>query len=57
MWGALSDERTVCRLQLLLALASEVIFGSESRKTRGYILLSQIQDFPFRHLRRLAGSR
>jgi hypothetical protein len=28
MWGALSDERTgVCRLQLLLALASAVIFG------------------------------
>jgi hypothetical protein len=47
----------VCRLQFLLALASAVIFGSESRKTRGHILLSQIQDFPFRCLLRLAGSR
>jgi hypothetical protein len=30
----------VCRLQLLLVLASTVIFGSESRRTRGHILLS-----------------
>jgi hypothetical protein len=36
-----------CRLQLLLALASAVIFGSESRGTRDHILLSQIWDFPF----------
>jgi hypothetical protein len=34
----------VCRLQLLLA-ASAVIFESESRRTRGHILLSQIRDF------------
>jgi hypothetical protein len=47
----------VCRLQLLLALASAVIFGSESRRTLGHILLSQIRDFPFRRLLRLAGSR
>jgi hypothetical protein len=47
----------VCRLQLLLALASAVIFGSESRWTRGHTLLSQIRDFPFRRLLRLAGSR
>jgi hypothetical protein len=47
----------VCRLQLLLGLASAVIFGSESRRTRGHILLSQIRDFPFRHLLRLTGSR
>jgi hypothetical protein len=47
----------VCRLQLLLALSSAVIFGSESRRTRGHILLSQIRDFPFRRLLRLAGSR
>jgi hypothetical protein len=47
----------VCRLQLLLALASAVIFGSESRRTRGHILLSQIRDFPFRRFLRLAGSR
>jgi hypothetical protein len=47
----------VCRLQLLLALASVVVFGSESRKTRGHSLLSQIWDFPFRRLLRLAESR
>jgi hypothetical protein len=37
----------VCRLQLLLALARAVIFGSEPRGTRGHIVLFQIQDFPF----------
>jgi hypothetical protein len=47
----------VCRLQLQLTLASAVIFVSESRRTRGHILLSQIRDFPFRRLLRLAGSR
>jgi hypothetical protein len=47
----------VCRLQLLLALASAVIFGPESHRTRGHILLSQIRDFPFRRLLRQAGSR
>jgi hypothetical protein len=47
----------VCRLQLLLALARAVIFGSESRRTRDHILLSQIRDFPFRCLLRLAGLR
>jgi hypothetical protein len=56
MWGALSDERTG-RLQLLLPLACAVIFGSESRGTRDHILLSQIRDFPFRRLLRLAGLR
>jgi hypothetical protein len=33
----------VCRLQLLLVLASAVIFGSESRRTRGQILLSRLK--------------
>jgi hypothetical protein len=47
----------VCRLQLQLTLASAVIFGSESCRTRGHSLLSQIRDFPFRRLLRLAGSR
>jgi hypothetical protein len=42
----------VCRLQLQLALASAVIFGSEFRRTRDHILLSQIWDFPFRCLLR-----
>jgi hypothetical protein len=43
----------VCRLQLLLDLASAVIFGSESRGTREHILLPQIPDFPIRRLLRL----
>jgi hypothetical protein len=41
----LTRER-VCRLQLLLVLASTIILGSGSRVTRDYILLSQIRDFP-----------
>jgi hypothetical protein len=36
----------VCRLQLLLVLASAVISGFESRGTRDHILLSQIRDSP-----------
>jgi hypothetical protein len=44
MWGALCDERTGLRLQLLLNLASAVILGSYSRGTRDHILLSQIRD-------------
>jgi hypothetical protein len=39
MWGALSDERRICRLQLQLALASAVILGYESRGTHDRILL------------------
>jgi hypothetical protein len=46
--GALSLTRgRVWRLQLLLALASAVILGSESLGTRDRILLSQIWDFLF----------
>jgi hypothetical protein len=45
--GALSLTRgRVCRLQLLLVLASAVILGSESRGTRDHILLSLIWDSP-----------
>jgi hypothetical protein len=33
----------ICRLQLLLVLASAVIFGSEARRTRGHILLSRLK--------------
>jgi hypothetical protein len=36
----------VCRLQLLLGLASAVIIRSESRGTHDHILLPQIRDFP-----------
>jgi hypothetical protein len=57
-YGALTLTRVrVCRLQLLLALVSTVILGSESCGTRDYILLSQIWDFPFCRLLRLAGLR
>jgi hypothetical protein len=47
----------VCVLCMLLALASAVFLGSESLGTRDHILLSQIWDFPFRRLLRLAESR
>jgi hypothetical protein len=36
----------VCRLQLLLVLASAVILRSDSRGTHDHILLSQIRDSP-----------
>jgi hypothetical protein len=36
----------VCRLQLLLALASAVILGSESPRTHDHILLCQFRDSP-----------
>jgi hypothetical protein len=56
--GELSLTRgRVCRLQLLLALASAFIFGTDSRRTRDNILFSQSRDFPFRRLLRLAGLR
>jgi hypothetical protein len=38
------SRRRVCRLQLLLALASAVIHRSESPGNHDHILLSQIQD-------------
>jgi hypothetical protein len=56
--GALSLTRgRVCRLQLLLVLASAVILRSESHGTRDHILLPQIRDFVFLRLLRLAGLR
>jgi hypothetical protein len=57
-YSALSLTRgRVCNLLLLLALASAVIFGFESRGTCEHILLSQIRDFSIRRLLRLAGLR
>jgi hypothetical protein len=47
----------VCLLNMLLVLASAVFLRSESFGTRDHILLSQIWDFHFRCLLRLAGSR
>jgi translation elongation factor EF-Tu-like GTPase len=37
----------VCHLQVLLALISSFILGSESRRTRDHVLLSQIRDVLF----------
>jgi hypothetical protein len=57
-FGALSLTRwRACRLRFLLGLASAVILESHSRWTRDHILLSQIRNFLFRRLLRLAGSR
>jgi hypothetical protein len=57
-YGALSLARGwVCRLQLLLGLASTIIFGSDSCETRDHILQSQIRDLPFLRILRLAGIR
>jgi hypothetical protein len=42
---------------MLLALASAVIFGSESLGTHDHILLSQFRGFPFRRPLWLAGLR
>jgi hypothetical protein len=47
----------VCHLQLLLALASAFNLGSKPRGTRDHILLSQIRDFTFYRILRLAGLR
>jgi hypothetical protein len=56
--GALSPMRgRICLLYILLALAIMVFLSFESLGTRDHILLSQIWDFPFRRLLRLAGSR
>jgi hypothetical protein len=50
IWALSLTRGLVCRFQLLLALASTVIFGSESRGARDRISLSQVQDFPIRRL-------
>jgi hypothetical protein len=59
LWGALSGERTGLPFVLLYAAGpfQAVFHVSESLGTRDHILLSQIWDFPFRRLLRLAGSR
>jgi hypothetical protein len=57
LWGALSDEMAGLSFVYAAGLASAVFLGSESRGTRDHILRSQIWDFSFRRLLRLAGSR
>jgi hypothetical protein len=46
-WAPSMTRGRVCHLQFLLAISSAVIFGSESRRTRGHILLSQIETSLF----------
>jgi hypothetical protein len=55
VWVLCYDRRSVGQSVLLLALAIAVILGSEPLGTRDRILLSQIWEFPFRRLLRLAG--
>jgi hypothetical protein len=55
MWDALSDERTRLSFTIAAGLARGDILESEARGTRDHILLSQIRDFSFRRLLRLAG--
>jgi hypothetical protein len=57
LWGALSEERTGLSFTIAADLTSAVILGSESHGTRNHILLSQIRNFRFRRLLRLAGLR
>jgi hypothetical protein len=47
----------VCLLYMLLGFANVVFLGSESLGSRDHVVLSQIRDFPFRRLLRLAGVR
>jgi hypothetical protein len=55
-WELSLTRGRVCLLYMLLALTSAVFLGSESLGTHDHILLSQIWDFHFRRLLRLAGS-
>jgi hypothetical protein len=56
--GALSLTRgRAWRSQLLLVLAIAAVLGSESRGIRDHIFLSQVRDFSFRRLLRLAALR
>jgi hypothetical protein len=62
LWSCFCAAPSLTRGQLrlfymLLTLASVVFLVSESLGTRDHILPSQISDFPFRRLLRLAGSR
>jgi hypothetical protein len=56
-WALSLTRGWVCRLQLLLVLVNAVSFRSDSHGTRDHILLSQIRDFHFRRLLRLARLR
>jgi hypothetical protein len=57
IWGRSLTRGRVWRLRFLMAVASAVILGSQSLGTRDNVLLSQIRDFPYLRLLRLAGLR
>jgi hypothetical protein len=57
LWGARSDERTGLSFVYPAGPCQSSLCRSESLGTWDHILLSQIWDFPFRRLLRLAGSR
>jgi hypothetical protein len=57
MWGALSDERADLSFIIASSPRQHSHLGSEARGTRDHISLSQIRDFFFRRLLRLAGLR
>jgi hypothetical protein len=56
IWGVLSDERTGMSFAFAVGPRQRNL-GSEFLGTRDHTLRSQIRDFPFRRLLRLAGSR
>jgi hypothetical protein len=53
MWGALSDERTSLPFTIAAGPRQQSFLGPSSMGL--HILVSQIEDFPSRHLLRLAG--
>jgi hypothetical protein len=55
--GSLSEERTVLPFVCAAGNCQPIFLGSKSLGTWDHILLSQIWDFLFRRLLRLAGSR
>jgi hypothetical protein len=57
MWGALSDDRTGLIFTIVAGPRQRSHFRVRVRGTRNHILLSQIRDFPFCRLLRLAGLR
>jgi hypothetical protein len=57
MWGAVSDERTGLSFTIVPGPRQRSHFRVGSRGTHDHILLSQIRDFPFRHLLWVAGLR
>jgi hypothetical protein len=57
LYNILFDERMSLSFTIAAGSRQRIHLGSESRVTRDHILLSQIRDFPFRRLLRLARLR